>query len=101
MLYLRTEERRCTEMYTDYSPIYPHPLLPPPNWKNHQVVVIEGGEKASEVIAFARANDLTNRDADGNEIFWIVFASEPRRVWDFTGKALRQTIWSQRHPQGR
>lgn len=96
-------------MYTDYAPPVTdifggyhtrHPLTPI-NHRGHSVVVVEGGEKAKDVIALARDEELTTRDVDGHEIFWIVFASEPRRVWDFTGKALRQTIWSQRHPQGR
>lgn len=85
-------------MYADYSPIA-MPNLPAPNYKDHQVVVVEGGEKASQVIALAKEEELTSRDADGNEIFWIVFASEPRRVWDFTGKALRRTLRTQRYPR--
>lgn len=86
-------------MYTDYSPI--------PNFPRHEgigghkVVVIEGGEKAKDVMELAREEELTSRDADGNEIFWIVFASEPKRVWDFTGKALRQTLWSLRTRKSR
>jgi hypothetical protein len=80
-------------MYTDYAPIANFPTR---NHRGHQVVVVEGGERASEVIALARKDELTSRDADGNEIFWIVFASEPNRVWDFTGRALRRTLWSGR-----
>lgn len=96
-------------MYTDYAPpvtdmfgnwYASHPLTPK-NHRGHGVVVVEGGEKAKDVLALARREGLTTHDVDGNKIFWIVFASEPRRVWDFTGKSLRQTIWSQRHPQGR
>ena len=96
-------------MYTDYAPpvndlfggFHPvHPLTPT-NYEGHGVVVVEGGEKAKDVIALARRKELTNRDADGHEIFWIVFASEPKRVWDFTGKALRQTLWTMRTRQSR
>jgi len=84
-------------VYTDYSPVCNFPRNR--NYRGHKVVVVEGGEKAKDVIALARRCELTTRDADGDEIFWIVFASEPRRVWDFTGKALRQTIWSERYPR--
>jgi hypothetical protein len=77
-------------VYTDYSPID----FPFQNYKGHQVVVVEGGEKVKDVMRLARNEELTTRDADGDEIFWIVFADEPRRIWDFTGKALRQAIWS-------
>lgn len=84
-------------MYTDYSPVPNFPRHR--NYKGESVVVLEGGEKAKDVIAFARRHELTSHDADGSEIFWIVFASEPRRVWDFTGRALRRTLWSERHPR--
>jgi len=84
-------------VYTDYAPI---PNFPVRNYKNHQVVVVEGGEKAKDVMRLARNEELTSRDADGNEIFWIVFANEPRRIWDFTGRAFRQTLWSERYPKG-
>ena len=90
MIYLKQEDRK---VYTDYSPV---PNFPYNNYKGHQVVVVEGGEKAKDVMRLARNEELTSRDADGNEIFWIVFANEPRRIWDFTGKALRQTLWSER-----
>lgn len=108
MLYL-IAERRCAEMYTDYAPpvtdmfgnwYASHPLTPK-NYKGHGVVVVEGGEKAKEIIALARDNGLTTRDADGDEIFWIVFESEPHLVRDFTGKSLRKTIWSNRYPRVR
>lgn len=86
-------------MYTDYSP---YPSFPRhQNYCGHKVVVVDGREKAKDVISFARRNELTSRDADGDEIFWIVFASEPGRVWDFTGRALRKTIWSMRNRKGR
>lgn len=85
-------------MYTDYAPI---PNFPVRNYKGHQVVVVEGGEKAKDVMRLARNEELTTTDVDGNEIFWIVFANEPRRIWDFTGKALRQTLWSERYRKGR
>ena len=78
-------------MYRDYSPVPNFPRT-----ANHQVVVVEGGEKASDIIKFAREEELTTRDGDNQETFWIVFASEPRRVWDFTAKALRRTVWDNR-----
>lgn len=96
-------------MYTDYAPpvsdlfgnrYASHPLAPR-NYKGHQVVVVEGGEKAKDVIRLARKEELTTTDVDNNEIFWIVFANEPRRVWDFTGKALRQTLWTERYRKDR
>lgn len=92
-------------MYTDYAPV-PNFVIPvepnyPPLGRGCQVVVVEGGEKAKDVMRLARQEGLTTRDADGNEIFWIVFSNDPRRVWDFTGKALRQTLWSDRWRQKR
>ncbi len=86
-------------MYTDYSPVATFPRNKGIN--GHQVVVVEGGEKAKDVMALARESGLTSRDADGDEIFWVVFASEPQRVWDFTGRALRKTLWTMRTRQSR
>lgn len=86
-------------MYTDYSPQVNFPQNQ--GLYGHQVVVVEGGERAKDVMRLAREYGLTTRDADGDEIFWIVFASEPKRVWDFTGKALRQTLWTMRTRQSR
>lgn len=85
-------------MYTDYSPVVGFPRFR--NHRGHQVVVIEGGERASEVLRFARRHELTTVDTDGDEIFWIVFALEPKRVWDFTARALRRTLWSGEYPGG-
>ena len=84
----------ATSMYTDYSPVPNFPRNT--NYKGHQVVVVEGREKASEIIDFARREELTTRDGDKIETFWIVFASEPRRVWDFTAKSLRREVWANR-----
>jgi hypothetical protein len=86
-------------VYADYSPFPDFPRHS--NHKGEKVVVLEGGEKAKDVIAFARREELTSIDFDGNEIFWIVFSDDPRRVWDCTGRALRQTIWHRNHPNGR
>lgn len=82
------------DMYTDYSPVPNYPRHE--NYRGHQVVVIEGGESGSEVIRFARRNELTTINADGNEIFWIVFSNDPRQLYDFTAKALRRSLWSMR-----
>lgn len=78
-------------MYADHAPVVNFPVR---NHKGNQVIVVEGGEKAKDVIRLAQREELTTRDADGDEIFWIVFSDEPRRVWDFTATALRRTIWS-------
>ncbi len=92
-------------MYTDYAPV-PNFVIPvepnyPPLGRGCQVVVVEGGEKAKDVMRLARQEGLTTRDADGDEIFWIVFSSNPKRVWDFTGTALRKSLWIERTHKGR
>jgi hypothetical protein len=94
---IQVSSRRVTTVYTDYSPFPGFPRHEGVN--GHKVVVIEGREKAKDVMRLARENGLTSRDYDGNEIFWIVFEAQPKRVWDFTGKSLRQTLWSGRYPQ--
>lgn len=74
-------------MYPDYAPIANFPVR---NHRGHQVVVVEERDVPFGVIRLARDSELTTRDADGNEIFWIVFASNARRVWDLTEGALRR-----------
>jgi hypothetical protein len=72
-------------MYVDYTI---------PNGPTQRVVVIEetGTETPDEAIHMARGVDTVTFDGDGDEIFWIVFANEPRRLWDFTEKALRHEL---------
>ena len=54
-----------------------------------RVLVLEDGDDdVEEIIQTARDEDAVS--FDGDETFWIVFANEPRRVWDFTEKSLRQ-----------
>ena len=45
-----------------------------------------------EVIEEARDFGAVSEDGDGDEIFYIVFANEPHRVWDFTERTLRQSL---------
>lgn len=69
-------------MYGDHSP---EPRL------TDRVLVLEDGDTdADEVIEVARSEGaVSNRDG---ETFWIVFADEPRRVWDFTERSLRREM---------
>lgn len=77
-------------MYVDYPPV--------PNCPARQAIVMEEKDKpynvlfVDQVIEKARAFDATSRDGDKDEIFWIVFANEPRRVWDMTQSALRSSL---------
>jgi hypothetical protein len=77
-------------MYFDFPPQADCPA--------RKVVVIEDGDKpynlifTERVIDFARANDATSRDGDGDEIFWIVFDDQPKRAWDMTESALRSEL---------
>ncbi len=72
--------------------------LPMPNCPARKVVVIEDCDKpytvlfVDQVIEKARIHDATSRDSDSDEIFWIVFANEPRRAWDMTESALRSSL---------
>ena len=85
-------------MYTDYAP---RPNFPIRNYKGHQVVVVEGGEKAKDVIRLARDEELTTQDEFGNEIFCVVLAWDPRQIIvAYTGKALRQMLWLERTRKG-
>jgi hypothetical protein len=77
-------------MFVDHPPV--------PNCHARRVVVIEKSDKpytvlfVQEVIEKARMFDATSRDADNDEIFWIVFADETRRVWYMTESALRSLL---------
>ena len=79
-------------MYEDYSPV---PNVPA-KFGAKKVVVIEKSDKpytllfVDQVIEFARSWEATSHH-DG-EIFWIVFADEPRRLWDMTESALRSSL---------
>jgi hypothetical protein len=71
-------------MYGDNSP---EPRL------TSRVLVLEDNDlDADEVIETARDEDAVSSDGDNDEIFWIVFQNEPRRVWDFTERCLRQEL---------
>jgi len=73
-------------MYADRSPV--------PNALVEHVLVIEGTDKQctiDEIIEEARDVGAVSEDEDGNETFWIVFANDPRRVWDFTERSLRNS----------
>ena len=72
-------------MYVDRPPV--------PNAPVKSVIVIEDGDNdADAVIEMARDNETTNRDGDGDEIFWLVFAKEPRTLRDFTERSLRASL---------
>lgn len=77
-------------MYVDYSPV--------PNFPSSlsgKVIVIEEADRDVEaIIQMARDGGTNSIDADGNEVFWVVFADNPRRVMDFTKKALLHSIQS-------
>ncbi|MBI3442948.1 MAG: hypothetical protein HY007_04225 [Candidatus Sungbacteria bacterium] len=60
------------------------------------LTVIEESDNACDpdaVIELARLKDAVSISSeDGKEIFWIVSANEPRRVWDMTERALRSSL---------
>ncbi len=71
-------------MYVDRSPV--------PNSKTAGVIVLEEGDKPYDVdriMMVAKANRATSRDGE-DTIYWIVFAHEPERLWDFTEPTLRK-----------
>lgn len=71
---------------------------PPPNCPARQVIIIEEKDKpytvlfVDQVIEKARASDATSRDADNDEIFWVVFGNEPERVCGMTDWELRSRL---------
>ena len=74
-------------MYADFSP--------EPNARVEQVLVLEESDNQhtiDEVIEEARDVGAVSEDGDGDEIFYIVFAEEPRRMWDFTERSLRKSL---------
>lgn len=70
-------------MYGDHSP--------EPRLTDRVLVVEEGDCDAEEIMDAARDEGAVSEDRDGDEIFWIVFANEPNRVWDFTERSLRSS----------
>lgn len=76
-------------MYADHSPI--------PQLKMGRVIVIQKSDKpygpdfAELLIDMAFENDAVTGGGD-NITFWIVYDDEPRRVWDFTERALRSSF---------
>lgn len=77
-------------MYADYSPV--------PNSPVNRVIVLEGNEDANNVIEEARDEGAVTEDGDGDEIFWIVFANDPRRLVDFTERSLRRELKKKPQP---
>ncbi len=77
-------------MYLDFPP--------QPGCPVQKVVVLEETDKpynlifTEQVIDYALANDATSQDGDGDEIFWVVFEDQPKRVWDMTESALRADL---------
>ena len=70
-------------MYGDYPP---EPCLV------ERVLVIDNYDKdPDKVVEGARDVGAVNNNGE-DEIFFVVFAEKPRRVWDFTEKTLRQEI---------
>lgn len=71
-------------MYGDQSPI--------PDGPNRVLVLEEGDLDVEDIIENAHDEGAVSEDSDGDEIFYIVFADKPGRLWDFTEKTLRQAL---------
>lgn len=77
-------------MYADHSPF--------PNFPRgvDKVLVLEPGDElkfgAKKIIEEARTVGAIS-DVGGQETFWIIYAAEPKRVWDFTEESLLMSIW--------
>lgn len=69
-------------MYLDFSPV--------PEIQAEQVLVIEPTDNnVDEVMEMATGAS----SVDGDEtVFWVVFAEDPKRVWDMTERVLRREI---------
>lgn len=76
-------------MYPDNPP--PHS---PPSCPNTVLVVELDDLDADAVLAAARDEGATNTDADDDEIFWVVFETNPHVVRDFTERALYSSMKS-------
>ena len=68
-------------MYGDHSP--------EPRLTSRVLVLEENDLDTDKIIKNARDEGAVSTDGDGDDIFWIVFQDEPRRVLDFTEKCLR------------
>lgn len=72
-------------MYVDNPPF--------PNTPTRKVLVIEESDSnVDAVIEKAKECGATSKDYDGNIVFWMVFAENPRRMWDFTEESLRNSL---------
>ncbi|MBT6034019.1 MAG: hypothetical protein HOH01_00315, partial [Candidatus Jacksonbacteria bacterium] len=47
---------------------------------------------AKLIMQEAVHHDAVSTDADGEDIYWVVFDNDPGRAWDFTEKTLRVEI---------
>lgn len=74
-------------MYADHPPV--------PNCQASRVLVLEESDNPYDVDAIietAKRENAITQDGDGNTIYWIVFADNPKRVWDFTEKSLERSL---------
>jgi len=63
------------------------------NVQASQVIVVEPGDtNAKLIMQEAVHHDAVSTDADGEDIYWVVFDNDPGRAWDFTEKTLRVEI---------
>ena len=70
-------------MYSDFPPEMNAPI--------QRVLVIEDGDSQytiNEIVEEARDVGAVFEDNDGDEIFCIVFAEEPRQMWHITERSL-------------
>ncbi len=71
-------------MYGDFPPAQ--------NCRAEQVLVVEDDDLNPQDVIDG-AYDVGAVTCNGeDEVFWVVFAEEPRRVWDFTERSLRHEI---------
>ncbi|KKS10970.1 MAG: hypothetical protein UU63_C0022G0001 [Candidatus Uhrbacteria bacterium GW2011_GWF2_41_430] len=78
-------------MYTDHRPPQSPSTCP-----EYVLVVEEDRDQpydADAIIEEAHSSGAVTNDGE-DDIFWIVYASEPRRVWDFTERSLRSSFKS-------
>ena len=74
-------------MYGDFPPVINAPV--------EQVLVLEEGDNQhtiDEIVEEARDAGAIAKDSNGDEVFYLVFAEEPRRMWDFTERSLRKYL---------
>jgi hypothetical protein len=81
-------------MYVDHAPVANFRALSGAT----RVIVLEEKDTnctPEAVIELARRNDAVSVSGeDGKEIFWVVYADQPRIVRDMTERALRSSIKS-------